>query len=89
MSLSVSRIFPPSQKFVLTLSFRFSDHFSNTVQGGSWFARDPHFLHAFFNQTTYNRWQNAMTIFWPVFKTPFESRRGGRHDNLVSTLTLT
>ena len=37
-------------------------------------------LQAFFNQTTYNIRNMSHNA---------ETRRGGRHDNLVSTLTLT
>ena len=55
MSLSVSGIFPPSLKVVSTL---FSLVYKKVAMGGPGVLVTP-FLQAFFNQTTYNRWQKC------------------------------
>ena len=56
--------------------FRYYKGVARRVLGCSW----PHVLQAFFNQTTYNIRNMSHKA---------ETRRGGRHYNLVSTLTLT
>ena len=71
--------------------------FSKGLQGCSHGSRDPTpFCKPFFNQTTYNRWRKCHDDILAIVKRPFfktfffqsKTRRGGRHDNLVSTLNL-
>ena len=57
-------------------------------QGGSWGPRDSPFCKPFLTKQPSTGGENAMTISGQTF---FKSQtwRGGRHDNLVSSLILT
>ena len=68
LMLSTSRLYLFFSLVVPTITV--SLYYQERSQGGSWGARDPPLLQAFFNQTTYNKWRKCHDDILAIVKKP-------------------